>query len=61
MRRALPYVAVALFAFALGATLPTVSSQGVANENQRLVRAQEQQANSLKSIAGSLKKMEKCR
>lgn len=50
-------VAASYFA---GASTPSAESQAVANAEQRMIRAAEQQAASLKQIAQAVRKLERC-
>ena len=53
-------VALVVASYVAGVATPTVSSQAVANLEQRTIRAQEQQAQALKQIAQAVRKLERC-
>jgi len=60
MKRTLLALALVGLGYLAGVSNDPAGAQ-VANENQRTIRAMESQADSLKSIAASLKRMERCR
>lgn len=57
------FIALALLGlgYLVGTNLPHTQAQAFANQEQRIVRALEQQADSQRSIAASLKKLERIR